>query len=251
MKKILTILLLVLGVMHVMADTNDQLLQKADNLYVKAKFADAAKIYEKVLSNDKESATLYFNLGNSYYKTGRYSLAILNYERARLLAPGDEDINYNLSLARVHTQDKIQAVPEIFFIRWWHHLINLKSSNEWGSFSLISFILFLAALGFFLLTRSVLVKKMSFGFGILFVILFCFSFGFGLSQRNRLNSHDEAIVFAPTVTIKSSPDNNGNNIFIIHEGLKVKITDQIGSWLEVRLADGNKGWLPGSSVVKI
>ncbi len=251
MKRTLTILLLVLGVMHVMADTNDQLLQKADNFYLKAKFAEAAKIYEKVLSGNKESATVYFNLGNSYYKIGKYPLAILNYERAKLLAPGDEDINYNLSLARVHTQDKIQTVPEIFFMRWWHHLINLKSSNEWGGFSLISFLLFLTALGFFLLTRSVLIKKTSFGFGILFVFLFLFSFGFGLTQRNRLNRHDEAIVFAQTVTIKSSPDNNGNNIFIIHEGLKVKITDQIGYWLEIRLSDGNKGWLPENSVVKI
>ncbi|MDP4184243.1 MAG: tetratricopeptide repeat protein [Bacteroidota bacterium] len=251
MKKILIILLLAIGISQTKAETSSQMFEKAGLLYSQSKYKEATQIYEKILSNDQESAEVYYNLGNIYYKSGKFTKAILNYERAKLLDPSDEDITYNLELANLHIQDKIQPVPQVFFVRWWHHFINLNTANGWGTISLIFFILFLTAAGFFLLTRSVLVKKGSFGIGILFFFVFIFSFGFGWTLKCKFERHDEAIIMAPTVTIKSSPDNNGNNLFIVHEGLKVKITDQIGKWVEIRLSDGNKGWMPDDTMTRI
>ena len=245
------ILTILIACLSIAAFAQDSLMVKADQLYASQQYEKAIKIYEGILKGDKESAGLYYNLGNAYYKTGKYTKAILNYERAKLLAPNDEDIQFNLDLANQHVVDNINPLPKVFFVRWWNALANKLSTDGWAKISVVTFILALILAGFFFLSRSVSIKRLSFWVGILILAISIFSFNFAARQKNRMTSHNFAIITQPSVTVKSSPSDSGTDLFLIHEGLKVEIKDQLGSWKEIELADGNQGWLPASSLEKI
>jgi tetratricopeptide (TPR) repeat protein len=227
------------------------LLQKANQHYAKDEFKQAIDVYNQILMTNMESPEVYFNLGNAYYKNKQYTLSILNYERAKLLSPDDEDIAFNLQVANQKVVDSIQELPGIFIIRWWNSLVNSQTTDTWAVISIISFITFLVMLGFYFFARTSEVKRITFWAGGFLILFSMFSWSFAAQQKNRLVNHTFAIVMQPTVTVKSSPSEKGTNLFVIHEGLKVKITDKLGDWVEIRLADGNKGWLLTESVERI
>jgi SH3-like domain-containing protein len=83
------------------------------------------------------------------------------------------------------------------------------------------------------------------------LVISAISIYFSGVQYNRYAKSNKAIVFAPTVTLKSSPDKEGFDLMIIHEGLKVEVTDSLNNWYEIKLPDGNKGWTEKQNVRKI
>lgn len=227
------------------------LLKKANELYTKDEFKQAIDVYNQILMTNLESPEVYFNLGNAYYKTNQYTQAILNYERAKLLSPDDEDIDFNLQVANQHVVDSIQELPGIFIVRWWDSLVNSQTTDTWAVISIISFLLFLTLAGLYFFARSGDMRRAAFWSACFLVVISLFTWSFAAKQKSRLVNHTYAIVMEPSVTVKSSPSEKGTNLFVIHEGLKVKITDKLGDWLEVRLADGNKGWLLTESIERI
>ena len=249
MKKLAYTLFILFATVCVSAQ--NPLMDKANQHYSSEEYKEAIEVYEEVRKTEVESAELYYNLGNAYFKTGQVTLAILNYERAKLLAPNDEDIQFNLELANQHVVDAIEPLPQVFFVRWWKNLANLASVDNWAIISVSSFIIFLLLAGIFVFTRATTTKRMTFWLGILVFIISIFSFNFAASQKKQLTQHEYAIVVQPSITVKSSPSETGTDIFVIHEGLKVQIKDSLGSWREIRLADGNQGWLPANSIVQI
>lgn len=250
--KLRSIILLLSVVITQLCFGQDQsLLEQANKNYLSEDFAGAIDLYEQINQGGKESAELYFNLGNAYYKTGDVNKAILNYERALLLDPHNEDIKFNLRIANQFVVDNIEALPKPFFVRWRDSVVNLYPSDTWAKISVSSFIVFLILLGLFIFSKSVGVKRLSFFFGILLIIVSIFTFSFSSKQSQKIKERKFAIVFCPRVTVKSSPSETGTDLFLIHEGLKVEVTDSLNTWNEIRLADGNKGWLQGSCIVKI
>lgn len=249
MKRLLNILLALLFTSTLFAQAD--LLQKANELYVKEQFTESIEVYNQILKTNLESPEVYFNLGNAYYKTSQYPLAILNYERAKLLSPDDEDIEFNLQVANQFVVDSIQELPGIFITRWWESLVNSQTTDNWALISIISFLIFLTLSGLYFFARSGNLRRTAFWTACLLLTFSILSWSFAASQKSRLVDHTFAIVMQPTVTIKSSPSEKGTNLFVVHEGLKVKITDKLGDWLEVRLADGKKGWLETQSIEKI
>jgi tetratricopeptide (TPR) repeat protein len=227
------------------------LIQKANEHYTKEEFTKAIDGYNQILMAGIESPELYYNLGNAYYKTNQFTLAILNFERAKLLAPDDEDIEFNLLVANQKVVDSIQELPGIFVVRWWNSLINSQTTDSWAVLSIIGFILFLTLVGLYFFAKTGEVKRISFWAGCFLIVFTIFSWSFAARQKSRLVNHSFAIVMQPTVTVKSSPSEKGTNLFVIHEGLKVRITDKLGDWVEIRLADGNKGWLLTESIERI
>lgn len=221
----------------------DEAFIRANQLYLDGSYEEAIIVYEKVLNSGYHSAALYYNLGNAYYRSNKIPPSILNYERAALLSPGDHDIRFNLELARMHVRDRIEELPDFFINRWWRNLRNLAGTGKWASISVFAFIISLVMLSIFLVSSTVHIKKIFFW---LFVGIFIFSilsFSLGLDQSNYIRNHNTAIVFSPVVSVKSSPDVNSTDLFIIHEGTKVWVEESLGDWLAVRLSDGNKGWL--------
>lgn len=249
MKRIINTILAILFTATVFAQAD--LLQKANELYTKEQFKQSIEVYNQLLMTNMESPEVYFNLGNAYYKTGQYTRAILNYERAKLLAPDDEDINFNLQVANQKVVDSIQELPGIFVVRWWNSLVNSQTTDSWAILSIISFVVFLTMLGFYFFAKTSEVKRITFWSGCFLIVFTIFSWSFAAKQKSRLVNHSEAIVMQPTVTVKSSPSEKGTNLFVVHEGLKVKITDKLGDWVEIKLADGNKGWLLLESIERI
>ena len=249
MKRLINTILAILLTATVFAQA--ELLQKANELYTKDQFKQSIEVYNQILMTNLESPELYFNLGNAYFKTGQYTLAILNYERARLLAPDDEDIAFNLQVANQKVVDAIQELPGFFISRWWNSLVNSQTTDTWAILSMMSFIVFLIMAGFYFFARTSDVKRITFWSGSFLFLFTVLTWTFAAKQKNRLVNHTFAIVMQPTVTVKSSPSEKGTNLFVIHEGLKVKITDKLGDWVEIRLADGNKGWLLIESIERI
>ena len=251
MKRFFAIILLVLPFFLSAQDENIQDWEKANAFYTTGEYQKAISLYEQILASGHESAKLYFNLGNAYYKANDINNAILNYERAKLLAPQDKDIDFNLQIANQFVVTSINALPQPFFVRWRESVINSYPADTWAIISAGAFLFFLVLLGFFIFSRVVSLRRLSFWLGILVIIFSGFAFSFAARQKKKLVQRNHAIVFCPRVTVKSSPAESGTDLFLIYEGLKVEITDSLNNWKEIKLADGNEGWLPDSCIVKI
>lgn len=232
-------------------DSTQLLWEKANAYYTTEEFQQAISAYEQILQEGQESAKLYFNLGNAYYKTGDVNNAILNYERAQLLAPQDEDIQFNLDLANQSVATEIEALPQPFFVRWRSRVVNLFTADSWSYFSISAFIVFLGLLGLFIFSKRAGLKKLSFWLGIFAIIISGFTYSFAARQKKKIENRNHAIVFCPRVTAKSAPSQTGTDLFLLYEGVKVQVSDSAGTWKEIRLSDGNVGWLPDSCIVKI
>lgn len=248
MKRILCVLAFLLSCLGGWAADEGQPAQQAEQMYSEGKYEEAADIYTKILENGMESAELYYNLGNCYYKSGGNTRAILNYERALLLNPGDETVRYNLKMAQQAIVDRIEVLPEFFLVRWYKSLVLCFSADKWGYISVGFFVLFLIMSTFFFYSRSVGIKKTGFVVGVVAFLLTVATVFFAAHQNRRIAKREYAIITTPSVTVKGSPDNSGTGLFLIHEGLKVRVVGEIESWYNIRLADGNEGWVEKSDL---
>jgi|WetSurMetagenome_2_1015567.scaffolds.fasta_scaffold55887_2 tetratricopeptide (TPR) repeat protein len=233
------------------AENENALLDEANKQYTAGNFVKAAEGYEQILASGKESAQLYFNLGNTYFKNGDKIKAILNYERAKLLAPQNEDIDFNLKVANQFVVDNIEQLPKPFFSRWWSSIANISSADGWAKKSVLGFLIFLVLLGSYFFSRSMRLRKLAFYTAVLTGIFVVLSFTLAAKQYRFIRNRQSALIQCPRVTVKSSPTATGTDLFLIHEGLKVEITDKLDKWREIQLADGNKGWVADSCLVKI
>lgn len=247
------IMLQLFGVNGLYAQTDDEyhLLKDGNEAYVEGNFQDAVEIYEKLIKAGYCAGELFYNLGNAYYRVGNYKAAILNYEKAKLYLPNDENIKLNLELSQRYIQDKLESVPEFFFVKWGKSFTNLLSEKAWSVFSIISFFIFLSGAAIFLFIRIQSLRKLAFYIGILALIISITSFINAGNQYEKINDKNTAIVFSPSVTVKSSPNQSGTDLFIIHEGLKVNIIGSSSGWREIKLSDGKVGWLPEESIEEI
>ncbi len=243
MKKILFVLISLIVVQFAMADSKQSLIEVGNGYYVNGEFSKAIESYEQVLLTGYEAAQLYFNLGNAYYKNGQIPSAILNYERASLLAPLDEDIAFNLELANTHVVDQLDAIPEFFLSKWIGQLISLYTTDSWAYGSLIAFVVFLALLLIFMYAQISILKRLAFYGAIFSILISIFSLYASSEQKSRIADSHSAIVFSPSITVKSSPDNSGTDLFLLHEGTKVSLKDSVGNWMNIELSDGNEGWI--------
>ena len=223
----------------------------ANELYNTGKYQDAIRKYQYVLGQGFESSDLYYNLGNAFYKSGNATYAILNYERAKKLSPSDDDVRYNLELARTLIVDNIVSLPEGGFLRWSKQLISSKSISFWGTLSIATFFSFLFLFGLFLLSRTFRIKRLAFWFSIAAVTISATTFTFGTTMKAKLINHKSAVITDRSVKVKASPSESGTELFIVHEGVTVQLTDKLGDWVNVNLPDGNKGWVKESSMIRI
>lgn len=237
----LTVLVLSIGfIAH--AESSD-LFAKANATYQAKNFEEAAKLYEELLPQQKSSADLYYNLGNCYFKMNLLGKSILNYERALSLSPDDEDVQHNLALARSKTIDRVQPVPQLGIVKTWKNMLGYFSASGWGWLAVASvwMSLILGAIYLFLFPKAGI---RSLGIGAMILSLLFVSPAF--TKQKSLDHSREAVIVAPSANGKSAPDENANDIFVIHEGLKVQVLDKVGDFYKIKLADGKVGWLKSS-----
>ena len=247
MKKLLFISALLLSFDSASAQTKAE----ADSAYVQERYEQAISLYNKLLETGA-SASVYYNLGNAYYRTGDMAHAILAYERAYLMEPGDADIRFNLQLARTKTIDKIVPESEMFFITWFRQMIDWYSADQWGRAVVVCFALFVVSLLLYFFAGRMLWRKVGFGVGVCTLILAVLFHIFAYQQQQKLLVRTHAIVMSSSLTVKSTPSTSGTDLFVLHEGTKVEITDDtMKDWKEIRLADGKVGWVPVKTIERI
>lgn len=222
----------------------DSLWNAGVEAYSSGHWSEAASSWNSLIVSGIESPSLYYNLGNACFKSGDYPKAVLNYERALKIDPSASDVRYNLNFVRTLLQDKIEEVPEFILVSWIRELSYLLSSNVWAIISLIFFIFALAMSLLFLLSSLSSNKRIGFYAGLASLLICAMSFGFAKSQERDYIKADSAIVMKPVVAVKSSPSSESSkDLFILHEGTKLKILDTIGQWRNIELADGRQGWM--------
>ncbi len=243
--KTATVLLLLMlsSVQYLFAQPEVQLFAEGNKYYMDQSYEKAAETYEKLVAMNKVSPEVYFNLGNSYYKTGNIASAILNYERAKRLKPSDLDIQYNLNIANLNTIDKIEPVPQVFYEKWWDRFVN-EGSVDFRAMSVIIMLwisLGLAAL--YLFSKQIILRKVMFFATITLVVIALFTWNLTYLQNKHLNDHRAAIIFTESAYVKSSPDEKSSNLFMLHSGTRIEVLDTLKGWKKVRIANGNEGWV--------
>lgn len=224
---------------------------QADSAYAKGNYQQAIRDYEALLRQG-ESAEIYYNLGNAYYRTDDITHAVLNYERAQLLSPADGDIRFNLQMARTKLIDKITPVSEMFFVTWYRSLVNLNDIDGWARIAVVSIILALILALVYLFASLIALRKVGFIGAIAFIALFLLSNLFAFQQKRILSNRSGAIIISPSVTVKKTPAASASDQCVLHEGTRVDIIDDtMADWKEIRIADGNEGWVETKQIEKI
>lgn len=236
-------ILILASLTNLFAQTPEELMSKANKLFQEQNYSEAIANYEKIISQGFESGTLYYNLGNSYFKEGRIGKAIFSFEKGLKLEPNDEDLQYNLKIANSRTIDKITEVPKLFLVSWWEGLITSLGINGWSILVVLTFWFLLASITVYFFSRKSAWQRITFLSGsislsilvLLIVILF--------ARVNREVATDYGILTELSYSAKTSPDEKSNDAFVIHEGVKFSLHDSVGEWVKIRLLDGKIGWI--------
>ncbi|WP_432672574.1 tetratricopeptide repeat protein [Flavobacterium sp. SM2513] len=225
--------------------------EKGNELYHKNQFQDAVQAYESVLKTNKQSAELYFNLGNSYYKLNKVAPAIYNFEKALLLKPNDKDILNNLAFAQKLQIDEVKEIPEVGFEKVLTNLTSSRNYNSWawvavfGSFFILLFFIF------YYFSHSTVLKRLFFGGMFLSLLVMLLALFAAISEKNNDTLFRPAIVFDEQVEVKSEPKADAPNAFILHEGTKVEVKENLDNWRRIALPDGADGWILDSSIKEL
>ena len=251
MKRLYIILFFLVAAIGLKAQTiQNQEFAKANFYYNESRYDTALVIYEKIMNDGYVSASLLYNIGNTYFKLRNYPMAILHYEKALKIDPTNEDTKHNLAIANALITDKIEPMPVFFMTKWWRNVGNLHSANGWAKASLIFFAILLLILFGYITARTSRTRKITFFTGILTLVLVICSLIFAYQKHKYINEHNEAIVMTPTITVKSSPSSSGVDLFVLHEGTKVEIIDNTDKWDKIKIADGSVGWMPSTASLK-
>lgn len=223
----------------------------ANTAYNEGNFEKAATTYEQILAQNLHSAALYYNLANAYFKQGELGKALLNYNRASRIAPGDEDIRHNQEYAEKMTKDSIEKIPEFFLTTWLRSVRGAMSCTAWTVLSIVMLAVALVMALLYLLAQRMSLRKVGFYTMAVALLLFVATSIFAISERNQLVGRSEAIVMSTAASVKSSPDRSATELFVLHEGTKVSIGATTDGWAEVRIADGRKGWIEDKRIERI
>lgn len=219
--------------------------------YTQEKYAEASELYLQVVAANYESPILFYNLGNALFKQQKFTDAILYYEKAKKLAPGNTDVAFNLELANKTITDKIEPIPELFFTTWWKSFISLFGIDTWGWISIFCLTLAVVVYALYNLAKTESNKRTYFYLSVGLLLLTIVTYTSGIQQKGMVQNANEAIIFTPSVSVKSSPSLNSTDLFIVHEGTKVKLLESIDPWHKISLSDGNVGWIMTDTFVEI
>jgi tetratricopeptide (TPR) repeat protein len=241
MKKILFLLILTAAIGF--ASDSDSKMKSANTFYQQKKYTEAIAAYKSIIGTNNVSASVYYNIGNCYFKMGQYGYAVLYFEKALKLNPGDDDIRHNVQLAKSRTADKIESVPQLFLYRWVESVISLYSADGWMKFAIYMSFIFGALIIGFLFVKSFTVKRYLLLSAVPFLLLLALAITMTFTRYNAEKQREYAIVTIPITGVKNAPEENSKDAFIIHEGLKVKVEDSVDQWYRIRLEDGKIGWV--------
>lgn len=245
------LLLIILFTSQSLLSQETSAVERGDSLYTKGDYSAALEQYLSLEESGKVSWALYYNIANCYFKDDEYGRAILYYERALKLNPSGEDIIYNLNHAKQYTVDEIGIIPEFVLVTWIKKINYALMSNTWAYISLIMMAFSLVFILIFRYGATSVMRKSSFFLSMIALLLFIIMYLFSFSQKRDFDNSEAAILLSPVVTVRNSPDNSGSALFVLHEGTKLKILEELAGWYRVELTDGRQGWLGSENVEEI
>ena len=243
----LLVLLLSLALPAAAQEDVSSLWEKAGEAFAAGQWQNALNCYQMIEGEGLVSDDLYYNIGNTFLKLQDNAHAILYYERALKLNPSHADAAHNLEIVRQMTLDKIDEVPDFILVSWFHNLRQGLSANAWAWITLGLLLLAGILLTVFRSGAPRSLRKVSFILSCIVLVLAIFTFIFSLQQKRAVTRQDSAIVTAPVCSVKSSPAEGGKTVFVLHEGTKVRLLDDVGDWARIEIADGRQGWAQGST----
>jgi len=229
------------------ADSNS-IMQTANEYYKNNRYQLAIEEYNKLLLDGFAGTSLYYNLGNAHYRLGKVGYAILYYEKALKLSPNDEEVKHNLALAKLNLKDKVDTLPPFFIFNLWEGILAAFSVTGWTIIVYIIFILVLIVFVVYFFSRSVTEQRISFFTGIGLTVILLLTISLLIVKMNKEFNTKDGIIIETSVIVKSSPDYSSKDSFQIHEGLKVRIEDNVDDWVKIRLDDGKIGWITEKSL---
>ena len=221
----------------------DSLFQMANSLYQQGQYEPALEQYNAVILNGKESADLYYNMGNAAYRSNSIGHAILYYEKALKLEPAHEDAIHNLEFVSRYRLDTFEEVPVLFLGAWISGFVQMLPEQSWSIMAMLFFVVILVGLLFYLFSRSMVLKKSGFISGLVGLVLFVIAISSALSRHRDIVNPDTGIILAPSVVVRSSPSESGTELYILHEGTKIEVNEEVSSWQNIKLIDGREGWI--------
>ncbi len=233
------------------SQTPEELFQQGNEDYAQGNYQEAVTNYEKVVESGNVSASLYYNLANSYYKLNRVAPSVYNYEKALLLKPNDADIKNNLSFAQNMTVDAITPLPQNTFKKWYNSALSLFTTDGWAVFAVVLILLFMVSFIAYYFVFTTLKKRLLFITS--FVALALGLGGLAMAFQSQMNAKQtrSAIVFSAEAQTKSEPNFRSEEAFVLHEGTKVKVLEETEEWKRIRLADGKEGWIPTTDIKEL
>ena len=224
---------------------SEQVFDLGNKQYVNENYTVAMSLYDSILTSGLESSELYYNLGNCHYKTNDWANAIWHYEKSLQLDINEKTI-HNLELAKLKIIDRIEPLPQLFYKKWWNHLIQTLSTQVWQILTLfgIGLIFTLQLISQFTSLKSKLITKIFSGLTVIILLITQTSYHNNFTKK-------EAIIFSETITVNSAPTSISTNLFTLHAGSKVEIIDSIGDWINIKIANGNRGWIAENSIKEL
>ena len=250
-KVALTLIIFISGLLFMAAQPTEEKYGQAGELYTSGDYSGAAAIYRQLYEEGYRSDELLYNAGNAFFKSGDNASAIIFYERARLISPADEDIDYNLQIARSRITDRFETVPELFFVRWFDFLSLLTSTNIWAVAALAMFIMTLLFAVIFLTRARARGRLLSFWLAMAALVLSALFISLAVRNNSLVNHSNNAVITCSIITGRSAPGDSGAELFVLHSGTTVRVKQELGDFSEVQLPDGNKGWIRGDCIEKI
>lgn len=231
------------GFSAVVSANSDSLYIRGNELYQEGDYEQALETYREIITSGDESPGLYYNMGNAAYRSNSIGYAILYYEKALKLDPSREDARHNLNFVSQYVVDTFDAVPEFFLRTWSRMLVRSLTERSWGILTLVLFVVLLTGVLVYLFSKRMLLKKTGFFTALVTLVLFVVSFLSALSSHRDIVRPESGIILSPSVVVRSTPSESGTELFILHEGTRVRINEEISGWQNIRVADGREGWI--------
>lgn len=226
-------------------------LQKANELYRQASYEQARQTFEALVAEGYQSKALFYNLGNTYYRLGQEGKAILNYEKALLLAPKDREILENLEFVKGQLSGEIIALDVFPLIAIWQSVQQSLSSGTW---TVLGLLFFWAGVGGFLVWLLLPRRKQKvrgFVLGVTGLVLCVIPFLMASGRKAAQVGSDKAVVVTETAALYASPSEGSELLYPLFEGATVRTLEPLQDWYKVNLANGYQGWVPKNQLALV
>ncbi|MGA0374212.1 MAG: tetratricopeptide repeat protein [Flavobacteriaceae bacterium] len=222
--------------------------ENANSAYNAGQYENAVMLYKEILESGQHSAELYFNLANSYYRLNQVGESIFYFEKAKQLNPTDDDINVNSNFAQNMAIDAVEVLPKSQITQLREKTIDLFSQDAWAYFIILLAWFLVFFWGLYLWNKVPVIKRTFFIFSLVLGLLLMGSLSIAVIKSSKTADTTYGILFNKKIEVWAEPNSRAEVLFLLHQGTKVQMLDQLQEWRKIRIANGSEGWIKNGRV---